>query len=252
MITSKRTSELDRDTPIPLYFQVSSILRREIESGKYQAGDYIPTEAELQKRFGISRHTVRQAISDLVYKGLLERRRSKGTLVCASQLEVKLSDLASFTQEMMNSGLELMTKIIDFHYMTVPDDVAPLLKVTIGEKVAFMERLRFVDQKPVAIEKWYTPLRFVPGIKKSLFGEQGVEQSTYYMMMKHYGIVVTHAVDTISPVPIEAREARLLNVPTGQPGLLRTRISFTADDQPISYGIGVYLIRLRFFQDAGR
>ena len=70
---------LDRHSPIPLYFQLSQELERAIREGDIKPGDRIEAEVELAARLGLSRPTVRQAIQDLVNKGLLVRRRGVGT-----------------------------------------------------------------------------------------------------------------------------------------------------------------------------
>jgi GntR family transcriptional regulator len=252
MTQSNHIQEIDRQTPIPLYFQIARILRKEIEDGIYRPGECIPTEVELQERFEVSRATIRQAIGDMVYQGLLERKRSKGTIVSATQLEIKLSDLASFTNEMMNSGFSLTTRVLELKYIPVPAGVADSLKLEPSELVASMERLRFVDQKPMAFEKWYASEKYVSGLDKSMFGESGFEQSTYFILMNKYGIEITRAIDTVSPMAVEGREAKLLAVKEGTPVLLRTRISLMADGIPVTYATGVYLIRVRFVMESNR
>ena len=246
MIPVAASEELDRSIPIPLYYQVSQILYKEIETGKYQPGDYIPTEMELQKRFNVSRATIRQAVADLVYQGLLERRRSKGTTVTARHYEARLSDLASFTNEMMDSGFALRTQILSFYQIVAPENIADFLEIKNSEMIYTMERLRLVDDIPVSVEKWYAPSKLFPGLDRSVFRETGLEQSTYYIFKKRYGIVVMRAVYTVSPLGVESREAKLLNVKPGTPVLLRSRITYGLDNQPLSYGVGVYLVRLNF------
>jgi GntR family transcriptional regulator len=252
MNLARDSNEIDRDTPIPLYFQIARILRDEIGDGTYPPGECIPTEAELQKRFAVSRSTIRQAVGDLVHQGLLERRRSKGTVVSSTHLETKLSDLASFTNEMLNHGFNLTTKILSLGDGPFPASVADSLKLEPSELVTSLERLRFVDDKPMALEKWYACEKHVPGLDKSMFAESGVGQSTYYILMKQYGIEVTHAIDTVSPMAVQGRQAKLLQVRDGTPVLLRTRTSMMANDQPVTYASGVYLIRVRFFLQARR
>jgi len=246
------TNEINRETPIPLYYQVSQILRKEIESGRYSSGDYIPTEFELQKRFNVSRATVRQALSDLVYQGLLERRRSKGTVVSRMQVEATLKNLVSFTNEMMNGKQELTTRILDFRYIPPPNFVAEQLGIPEYEMVVEMARLRVVDGTPVAVERWYAPLKLFPGISRAMFKETGMEQSTYVVLMKQYDVNVARAVDTVSAVAVGAVEAKLLNEEIGAPVLLRTRVSYTADNRPVTYATGVYVIKLRFPLEATR
>jgi GntR family transcriptional regulator len=244
--------EINRSVPIPLYYQIAQILRHEIEKGKFKPGENIPIEEELQKRFGVSRATIRQAISDLVYSGLLERKRSKGTRVSQGRLEATLVDLASFTNEMMSANVNLTTKILDFKHIPPPDPVGKILQLNPDDRVAVMERVRCVDGRPIAIEHWYAALKYFPGISRKLFKDAGMEQSTYYILMNHYNIKINSALDTVSPVGIEAREAKLLNVELGKPALLRTRISYSSEGYPITYASGIYLIQLKFFLGPGR
>ena len=61
--------ELNRDTPMPLYYQLRSLILKKIQNGDFAEGEAIPTEAELQETFGVSRSTIRQAISELVRDG---------------------------------------------------------------------------------------------------------------------------------------------------------------------------------------
>lgn len=244
--------ELDRESPIPLYFQITRVLQQEITQGKFRPGDFIPTENELQKRFGVSRATIRQALADLVSGGLLERWRSKGTMVAGMRIEARLSELASFTNEIVSSGLTLRTKILSFKHIPVPASTAELLGLDPGEIVTAMERLRFVDDQPVAYERWYAPDKYFPGLAQSFFGETGLEQSTYYVLMKHYGTQIIRAIDTISPLAVDDVSARHLKVEKNTPALQRARISFNSNQQPINYGCGMYLIRLKFIQEANK
>lgn len=238
--------EINRSAPIPLYYQVSQILLREIESGRYLPGELIPTEAELQIRFKVSRATIRQAIGELVYMGLLERKRSKGTSISTGRLETTLNSLASFTNEMMSHNFDLKTRIIEFKYIPPPQLISSILGLRPDEMVALMERVRYVEEKPIAVERWYAPLKLFPGIDKKMFAETGMKQSTYYILMENYDCHISHAEDTVSAVGVEAHEARRLNVEPGHPVLMRTRISYLSEKKPATYAIGVYLIHLRF------
>jgi GntR family transcriptional regulator len=244
--------ELRRATPVPLYYQVFQILHREILMGRYRPGDQIPTEAELQERFEVSRATVRQAVTELVYLGLVERKRSKGTTVSNVWPQTTLNDLASFTAEMMGGGFDLTTHILDFQHLPATAPLTDLLALADGEQIVRMDRLRLVSGKPISVERWHTPLRYFPGLHAGMFGGAGMAQSTYYVLMQHYGLVVSHAVDTVSPVGVEPREARLLEVEPGHPVLLRTRVSYADDGRPVTYASGVYLIQLKFMLGQAR
>jgi multiple sugar transport system substrate-binding protein len=72
---------IDRDSPVPIYHQLKTVIQAQIESGRWQPGDRIPTEQELCQTYLISRSPVRQALKELVYEGLLVRRPGLGTFV---------------------------------------------------------------------------------------------------------------------------------------------------------------------------
>ncbi|MCS7178151.1 MAG: extracellular solute-binding protein [Anaerolineae bacterium] len=75
---------IERDSPVPLYHQLKTLIREQIESGLWRPGDRIPTEEELCRIYGISRSPVRQALKELVYEGVLVRRPGAGTFVSES------------------------------------------------------------------------------------------------------------------------------------------------------------------------
>jgi GntR family transcriptional regulator len=241
----KVIGRINKDLPIPLYFQVMQILQKEIEDGKYPPGSYIPTEAQLQEQFNVSRATIRQALSELVHQGYLERRRSKGTIVAGVKLEENLQELCSFTDQFIRKGIQLVTKIIEFQTIECPEKIASNLEINPGDPIFSMMRLRMVEDAPVALERWYAPESYFPGLSKDMFGETGFEQSTYYILYKNYELKVTKAEDSMSPVSLRQDEAELLCVDEGVPALLRTRLSYNATGIPVSYGSGIYLIKIK-------
>jgi GntR family transcriptional regulator len=163
-----------------------------------------------------------------------------------------LQDLASFTNEMMTSKLNLITRILQFHYIQPPEAACLALNLQPTELVARMERARYVDDRPIAVEHWYAPVKYFPGIDKKMFKESGMEQSTYYMMMTRYNVQVTRTIDTVSAVGLEAHDAKILQVEPGLPALLRTRISYDSKDMPVNYASGVYLINLKFMMTTNK
>ena len=75
------------DRFVPSYIRLESHLRESIRSGALRPGDPVPPESSLCQQFGVSRTTVRQALSRLVYDGLIERHRGRGSFVAEPRLE---------------------------------------------------------------------------------------------------------------------------------------------------------------------
>ena len=123
MLEDKR---LDKDVPIPLYFQLEKLILEEIDNGNYPVGSMIPTEMELSQMFGISRTTVRQAISDLVREEHLYRIKSKGTFVAHPKLvQGFIQSIQSFDDDVRSTGRTHVTRICEPRAAD-PEDAAVL------------------------------------------------------------------------------------------------------------------------------
>ena len=86
---------IDKKSPIPAYYQLKKILLKKIEEGQFTVGSMIPSERDLSQTYGISRMTVRQALSQLVADGLLHREKGRGTFV--SPVKLVLINIMSFS-----------------------------------------------------------------------------------------------------------------------------------------------------------
>jgi GntR family transcriptional regulator len=87
---------LQPDSPLPLYYQLEQALRSLISSGSWQPGSLICSERELMRAAGVSRATVRQAISDLMREGLGKRVHDRGTFVVRTKLKQEMRSVYSF------------------------------------------------------------------------------------------------------------------------------------------------------------
>jgi ABC-type glycerol-3-phosphate transport system substrate-binding protein len=94
-------TSIDRNSPIPIYHQLKTLICESIANGVWQPGDAIPTEHELCRMYNISRSPVRQALSELAHEGILIRRPGLGTFVheqavmshpASTQIQVMSSD----------------------------------------------------------------------------------------------------------------------------------------------------------------
>src|SRR5690554_4443954 len=84
---------LNKDLPIPLYYQVQEILEEKISTGEWEEGHRLPTEKELARYYNVSTITVKRAVHELVNKGILYRIRGKGTFVSSNSKEKKEKNL---------------------------------------------------------------------------------------------------------------------------------------------------------------
>ena len=135
--------QIDKSVPIPLYFQLKTLILEEIKSGNYQVGSIIPTEKEFSEIFQISRTTVRQAITELVQEGWLYRVKSKGTFVSQPKINQNfIQKLESFNDQILRGGMTPSTEVLDFRTLKATKTVAMNLDIKENDPVIYLYRKR--------------------------------------------------------------------------------------------------------------
>jgi len=151
-------SQINKNIPVPLYFQLKELLLTEIKKGTYKIGETIPTENELSEMFHISRTTVRQAVGELEHEGWLNRVKSKGTFVARPKFQQSFTQaLESFNDQIIQSGRVPNTVVLDFKVMIPAEDIAAQLGLKPKEKVIYIHRKRCADNEPILMVETYLP-----------------------------------------------------------------------------------------------
>jgi len=221
---------LDRGSPVPLYYQLKEIFRSWINAGKFDSDGRFPSESELQKRFGVSRMTIRRALSELVHEGFLIREQGRGSFVVRPRVQDQLRRLTSFTEDMRLRGLPTESRILDFRAVH-DEEVARKMDIPEDEELVQLRRLRLVEGEPIAIQNAFVRHRFCPGIL-----QQGlVGGSLYRTLEEGYGLKLGRALQTVEAKPADEYEARLLEMEASQPVLILERLTYLATGDPIEY-----------------
>ncbi len=215
----------------PLYLQLGRALREAILDGSLADNDVLPTERELASQYQISRMTVRKALRDLEVEGLLMRRQGSGTFV-APRCERNLANLSSFSEDMMASGRQSQSVWIRREAGWVTPDESMSLGLSPGAGIYRFQRIRQVDDRPVAIETSVVPAYCLPS-------ELAVEDSLY-AALKATGHRPVRALQRLRAVLLQATEAGLLGVEPGSAGLFIERRGFLRDGRTAEFTIGYY------------
>jgi GntR family transcriptional regulator len=221
--------QLNPRSKLPLYHQLYEILKESILGGVFQPGEMIPAESELIERYGVSRTTVRQVLGILVNEGLVYRQRGRGSFVAHQTLEEGLSRIISFTEDMKRRGFNPETQVLFADVIPAPPQIADKLRITPGEELARIRRLRLADGEPICIEDSHLLYRLFPGIERADLS-RSLEEETHA-----HGVRWSRAVQTIRAVQAEREVAKLLAVPAKSAVLLIERVSYTQDDQPAEF-----------------
>jgi GntR family transcriptional regulator len=225
---------LDRSSPLPLYYQLRNALLQQIESGSLVPGDMLPAERELIERYGVSRITVRQALSSLMADGLLYRQRGLGTFVRQNRIEQELSSLTGFSEEMLSRGLVPGTKLISAETVTADSALAAKLSIAPGQMALQMIRLRLADGEPTALD-----ISCVPSDIGERLLKENLEEALYTLLGR-MGIELDWADQAIQAAPADDLTAHHLGVRKGAPVLLMERVVSATDGRVIEYSRTAY------------
>ena len=224
---------INRNIPIPLYYQLLQMIKASIETGELKPGDSLPTEMDLMEKYQISRATVRQAILQLVNEGYLRRIKSRGTFVNILPGKSRfIGSLKGFAQEMRQKGVPFSTQVLDNRVVSAPHKVSEKLHIASGDPVFYLKRLRFVKDDPVLIVEGYVPSQLCPGIEREKF-----ENISFYDVLEEkYGIILHHGRREFEPMmPSNTEETKLLRITQKTPILYIESVVFTKERLPVEY-----------------
>ncbi|WP_424952959.1 GntR family transcriptional regulator [Deinococcus sp.] len=231
------TLEVQGHTPI--YLQVSQELARWLKSDGARPGTALPSERDLARHLGVSRVTVRQALSLLSTQGLLERRRGSGTFILPPgpppRIEHPLGTLTSFSEDMRARGLTPGAKILDFALGAASPQEAMTLGLGASSRVYRIRRLRTADGAPLAVESSVLPEEQVGQVS-----EEGLTDQSLYALLAARGLLPVRALRHLRAVNADREHASLLGVRPGAALLMTERVSWTASGQPIEMGNAHY------------
>lgn len=232
-MTSRITTLRESEGAPPKYLGVHDALLELIKG--LQNGAALPTERELCETFQVSRSTVRQALARLEQEQRVYRQQGKGTFVARAKIEQRL-ELMSHTEGMRARGIFPSSRLIDVRRIPAGIEVSSKLDLDPNSEVLRIERLRFADEEPIAIEVLFLNANRFDGIAAAL-GDSG---SLYQLLSTNYGIELASAEETIEAVAAERREADLLHCPLGTPLLMLSRRTLDTNNQPTEFVQSLY------------
>lgn len=210
--------------PEPAYRQVRNLIADQIGSGEIPHGSRLPAERLLAEQLDVSRVTLRRALTALADDGLLTASHGRGWYAVPPPLSEPPNELMSFTALAGSIGAGTRTQVLASDVVRATSPQARLLGVRSGARLFHLERLRFLDDFPVAITTSWIPLARAAGLERRDF----VEDSLYGVLRDRYDISATRADFEVAARVADAESARLLDVAEGAPLLVATQ---TTEDQ---------------------
>jgi len=213
-----------------LYVKLKNILAAQIQEGRYSTGQKMPTEAELCAMYGISRVTVRQALTLLENEGTVVKQQGKGTFLASKRFRPKLSSMYSFSTMLEALGVEQTVKVL-YCDKTIPNEETAAALNLNGETLVWrLERVRFADGVPYVYENSYLSCDSLVRLDA---GE--VEKNGLYNTLKNEtGIYPNRAEEEFQAVIPEDYIYDLLQMERIHAAMIIKRVAFY-QNQPIEY-----------------
>jgi GntR family transcriptional regulator len=222
---------IDRDSALPLWAQVLGDLRRRLASGEF--GTRLPGDDELTRQYGVSRHTVREAVRRLQAEGVIERGRGRGTFVRDPVIEQPLGALYSLFRSVEEQGF-VQRSIVRRLEERRDEEAAKVLGRSPGEPLVYLERLRLAGDVPIVLDCSWLPAT----LGRPLLEADFTRTALYRELHVRCGIRPDAGWERIRPVLPNPEQRGLLGLSARTPALAIERLA-TWQTTPVEWRHGL-------------
>jgi GntR family transcriptional regulator len=206
--------------PDPLYLQVYAAITSAIAAGSLRPGDRLPTERSFGDQFGVSRATVRRALRRLTDEGVIEAFVGRGSFVTSQRIAEPPNLLMSFTELAAARGLTPSAIVLRATTRAGTPEEISVFELHAHALIVELERVRLLDQAPVAVDRMRVPLELAPNLATADFATASV-----YSELERAGAAPVRGDVTVTAVAADATHATALGIETGDPTLVCTTMS---------------------------
>lgn len=234
----------------PKYSLIADQLMREINDGTLPVGAAIPTESELMRAYGVSRHTVRTALGQLRARGVVSSRQGQGSRVVATAEQVAFTEKIQSVDELITFGQETRRTLLSRRIVEADSTLARMFGCAPGRRVTEARMVRTsLDKIPkkIAIVTLWIDALLDPVVEA--FEEQ--QKSAAQIIRDRFGLVTGSVTQTIEADSLEPDCAELLDTAPGAPALIVTR-SYCQAENDVPFLIARSVCKAGSFQVVSR
>ena len=229
----------------PLYEEVKKKITQSLIEGVWSPGEVIPSEIELANTYDVSQGTVRKAIDYLSAESILVRRQGKGTYVTTHNEEnIQLR----FLRLTSNFGLKekLDNQLISFSKEKASNKLAKILNINPASIIISITRILTFNEKPLILDVIKIPAQSFRGLTAKMVVEK--KGSMYRMYEADFGVRMLRADEKIKAIIANSESTSLLNLKENSPLLSIERISYTYDNKPLEWRLGLCVTDNHFYR----
>lgn len=216
----------------PSYQIIYESIKNDILQKKYIVGSLLPSEAELEKSFSVSRTPVRQALKQLENHNYIYRKQGKGSFVANIKPREKWIQMTGFKQQ-YNDDWERITALTIEQKLIVSPEYAKHLHLDKDTELIYLKRIRYLDNNPIFYMEHIIP----PIISIEMLEQYKDFTSIQQLLSEVVSIDLLLAEDTIEAVNAGEDIAKYLELPTGTALLKGSRISYSTENKPVNLDI---------------
>jgi GntR family transcriptional regulator len=216
----------------PLYVQIQEYLAEKILSGDLLPETRISSERELSQELGVSRMTVRRAITELVDEGMLERRHGAGTFVAKPKVTYEAAELVNYAHALRTRNLAVARQLLEFSEVPASRRLADRLQVEIGHPLFRVVLLHLANRVPVVLERTFLSCERCAGLQ-----EYDLEKTSIYdLLTEGLHMHITTIEQDIEAITASETVSKQLRIEDGFPLLMMTRVVYRGEDSlPVQY-----------------
>jgi GntR family transcriptional regulator, N-acetylglucosamine utilization regulator len=227
---------LSDHTGVPLYVQIRRLLRERIRLGEWAADEPMPTEEELVAHFGVSRTTVRQALSDLANEGLVVRHAGRGTFARQPLMVVRMQQWHSLTTDIAQRGLRPSKRILRVEKLDARAEIAHRASELAESDILHVQSVRFADEIPIVVLDNYFPFELCAFLTEV---ELDAPDNSIEHALAEHGIELARANGEIAATVATREEAKHLDIEPGAPLVEIALKAYNGDGRVVEYSRGV-------------
>ena len=221
---------INKDSPIPYYLQLKNLIISKINNNEFPRNK-LWAEHKFSREYGVNVATVRRALSEIKREGMLYTAKGVGTFVIKPKLEFDLSKFLSFGRVLRDKGIEEEITVLNKGIIKCEESLFEGYAVrNPSEKVAYIERVRSINNEPIVYEKIFLNNDLCSPIIK-----ENDNILVYDYLVNNLKINIKSIEEYIEPKNLDLVESKILSMKKGNASFFVTRVSYDAEDRCIEF-----------------
>ena len=225
-------NKVDKDSVIPIYYQLAKVFEKMIYSGNLNPGEKLPPENDIADHFKISRMTVRKALAELIDDDLLYSEKGKGTFVAKPRLDNVEFELQNFREEIKKRGMEPNPKLLKVKIKRANNEMSEKLHIKKGTKCLDFSLVISADNEPLIYEDKY----IVYSKHKPILETELKDPSLSNLAMLHGNHYPVMSKMVLNASKADKNVANKLNIKKDAPVFVIEQTLFDSDKKPVGWG----------------